>query len=348
MDEQRLDGRREAGVARSTTARRRATSADVAREAGVSRATVSFVLNDTPGQSIPESTRRRVLDAARTLRYQPSAAARALRSGRSDLVLFLMPNWSTGEAVARTMDVMSQEFSARGMTFLVHPRADSNLRLADVWRSITPAVVITVDSLDTRDQAALDAAGIAHVTLGLDAPNPDVDTSQQLIGRIQAEHLVGLGHVRLGYATTTDASLTAFARPRLRGARAVCAERRLEPPVVREVDPARAADAAQTWLDEGVTAVAAYNDEVALALLAGARDAGIPIPGALSVIGADDIAAAALASPPLTTLRLDPAAVVPVLVASIMDRIGRPETTQPLHDSGPTLEERGSTGPLLG
>ena len=59
--------------------RRRATSADVAREAGVSRATVSYVLNDTPNQKIPEQTREKVLEAARKLAYSPSTAARALR-----------------------------------------------------------------------------------------------------------------------------------------------------------------------------------------------------------------------------------------------------------------------------
>ena len=54
-----------------------ATSADVAREAGVSRATVSYVLNDVPHQKIPQSTRQRILDAAYRLGYAPSAAARA-------------------------------------------------------------------------------------------------------------------------------------------------------------------------------------------------------------------------------------------------------------------------------
>ena len=73
------------------------TSADVARESGVSRTTVSYVLNGTPGTSISDATRQRVLEAAARLGYAPSAAARTLRSGRSDLVLCLLPDWPVGQ-----------------------------------------------------------------------------------------------------------------------------------------------------------------------------------------------------------------------------------------------------------
>ena len=65
--------------------KRRPTSSDVAREAGLSRATVGYVLNDVPHQSIPEPTRRRVLEAAAKLGYRPSAAARSLLSVTSSL-----------------------------------------------------------------------------------------------------------------------------------------------------------------------------------------------------------------------------------------------------------------------
>ena len=70
---------------------RRATSSDVARLAGVSRATVSYVLNGRADQSIPEATRDRVLAAAAELAYVPNAASRALRAGESRLVLLVNP-----------------------------------------------------------------------------------------------------------------------------------------------------------------------------------------------------------------------------------------------------------------
>ena len=62
------------------TVARRVTAADIARSVGVSRATVGFVLNDTPGQTISEPTRRKVLAAAERLGYRPHSAARALAS----------------------------------------------------------------------------------------------------------------------------------------------------------------------------------------------------------------------------------------------------------------------------
>src|SRR5450756_2476306 len=65
---------------------KRSTSVDVARAAGVSRTTVSYVLNDRPGESIPEETRRRVLESAERLGYRPRPSARTLAGGRSDIV----------------------------------------------------------------------------------------------------------------------------------------------------------------------------------------------------------------------------------------------------------------------
>src|SRR3954454_24687443 len=81
---------------------RRPTAADVARRAGVSRATVSYVLNDTPHQAIPSQTRERVRAAAADLGYSPSAAARTLITGRSEVALLLPPDRPIGPASAPT------------------------------------------------------------------------------------------------------------------------------------------------------------------------------------------------------------------------------------------------------
>src|SRR3954470_23628440 len=101
---------------------RRITSADVAREAGVSRTTVSYVLNETPHQKIPDATRQRVLDAVARLEYAPSAAARALQSGRSDVVLCLLPDWPIGPTVGALLEYLSAALAEQRLTFVAHAR----------------------------------------------------------------------------------------------------------------------------------------------------------------------------------------------------------------------------------
>ena len=312
---------------------RRVTSADVARMAGVSRATVSYVLNDTPRQTISEGTRGRVLSAAAALGYAPSAAARTLRTGRSDVVLCLLPDWPIGDEVGALLSHLSSAFARRGLTFVVHPASRDDRPIAEVWKALTPAAVLAfgdLSDLTEEEIAAMRAAGVAPVVPlagGSSAARGELDPAQQLVGRLQARHLAGLGHERLGYAYPDDERLRFFADPRLAGVRAGCAEAGLAEPAVVTVplSAAGGAEAVRAWRAAGVTAVCAYNDEVALAVLAGVRRAGLTAPGDLAVIGVDDIPVARLADPPLTTVTTDQAAVAAHLAVSVVDALaGRP------------------------
>jgi DNA-binding LacI/PurR family transcriptional regulator len=93
------------------------------------------------------------------------------------------------------------------------------------------------------------------------------------------------------------------------GVESACRAAHAAPPEVRtvELDAESAANAIQAWrsLDPPVSAVCAYNDEVAQAVLAGLRILGLECPRDLAVVGADDIPLAKLASPPLTTVAID-------------------------------------------
>ena len=95
------------------------TSADVAAAAGVSRATVSYVLNGVDAR-VSEGTRERVLEAARTLGYTPNAMASALRAGRTSVVIFALPNWPLGPVVAELLSGSVGELDRLGYTPLVH------------------------------------------------------------------------------------------------------------------------------------------------------------------------------------------------------------------------------------
>ena len=87
------------------------------------------------------------------------------------------------------------------------------------------------------------------------------------------------------------------------------------------------------WRAAGITAVCAYNDEVALAVLSGARRLGLTVPADLAVIGVDDIAPAGLADPPLTTVTTDQSEVAAYLAATVVAEVGgRPRPDLPVAD----------------
>jgi DNA-binding LacI/PurR family transcriptional regulator len=320
---------------------RRVTSADVAREVGVSRATVSYVLNNTPHQKIPEATRRRVLEAAARLEYAPSAAARALRSGRSDLVLCLLPDWPMGEQVGVTLDTLSASLAEHGLTFIVHPRARGARPISEIWKAVTPAAVLAFEEFSDDESAAMRAAGVEQVVVLMGRSRQgrrELEVPEQRVGRLQVEHLAAAGHRHLGYALPDDTRLRIFAEPRLEGVRAACADLGLDEPVVHTVplDADAAAGAVGAWrgADPRVTGVCAYNDEVALAVLAGARLLSLPVPDGIAVVGVDDIPVARLAAPPLTTVTTDQAAVSRHLAETIVSLVaGTPEPPGPGSDT---------------
>ena len=304
--------------------RRRPTGADVARRAGLSRATVSYVLNNTPHQVIPEQTRQRVLAAAAELGYTPSAAGRALRSGHSDVVLLLLPDWPIGPSVGVLLESLSSALAEQGLTFVAHPRS-AGRPVSDVWKAITPAAVITFEELDDAETEKLKGAGVelAVALFGGHRGPRAMDIPEQRTGRLQAEHLAAAGHRQLGYAWPDDPRVLTFAQPRLDGVRQACADLGLAQPQVVTVPFTREGvdGAVRAWREAvpPVTGICAYNDEVALALLAGARREGLDVPGDLAVIGVDDIPAAAVALPALTTVRAD----TPALAGYIAETIGR-------------------------
>lgn len=303
----------------------RVTSADVARASGVSRTTVSYVLNDTPGASISEETRRRVLETAADLGYTPSAAARTLRSGRSDVVLCVLPDWTVGPVIDTLLDHLTTLFADHGLALLVfHDRGSSPL--TELWRAVTPRAVLALGPLTEADAAAMRTARIPVVGSALDEdPHPETfAVPQHGIAELQVEHLAARGHRVLAYAAPSDARLEAFVDRRLAGARGACARLGLPDPRVRTVDleVGSAADAVRAWRADGVTAVVAYNDEVAFAVLAGMHAEGLAAPADLAVIGVDDIPLARLAAPALTSVWQAIDAQAEHLASSVLAALG--------------------------
>ncbi|MEU0671964.1 LacI family DNA-binding transcriptional regulator [Streptomyces sp. NPDC006172] len=311
----------------------------MAREVGVSRATVSYVLNNTPHQKIPEATRQRVWEAAARLGYAPSAAARALRMGRSDIVLGLLPDWPIEHVLGRLIQQLTGAFAEHGLTFVVHSSARPARPLREIWKSMTPAAVLALQEFADPEAQAMRAAGI-EVVMAMHGSIPGVPrpplVSEQPIGKLQAQHLA-TSHRRLGYAYPDLPGLDVLAQPRLDGVRAACVDLGLPAPDVRTVPlTARgAAEAVEAWLsvDPPVTGVCAFNDDAALALLAGLGHLGLRAPQDLAVIGVDDIPYASLAQPPLTTVFRDTSVIARNMARRVVDTLdGKEIPAEPVQD----------------
>ncbi|MFB7160965.1 LacI family DNA-binding transcriptional regulator [Streptomyces sp. NPDC056242] len=316
-------------------AQRRPTSADVARLAGVSRTTVSSVLNADPDRPISDETRRRVLDAVRELGYTPHASARMLRAGRSNIVLFPMPRLPLALARTSYLEILDRELTARGLTLLIHgDREASGVSGARRWAEHRPAaVLVAADRCPEEAVELLRQAGVDHVLLEARRPVPYAPTvivDSVSVAELATRHLLDRGHRRLA-CLVPGGDIADLARDRF-DAVAMVAGRAGVP--VQRVDCALTtgslAPIVHLWHDakSRPDAVYAYNDEYALVLLQVLSDAGLRVPEDIAVIGTDNHPLGAALRPALTTTYLDPVEGAAAVASSIV-RLLRGEDLAP-------------------
>jgi DNA-binding LacI/PurR family transcriptional regulator len=281
----------------------RVTLNDVAAASGVSRATASFVLRDSPGQSISAATRERVRTAARALGYVPNGLARALREGTSRIVLLTIDAALDGNYARSYVSGLDAELAAHEHVLLVRyshfPAHGAAERL--VLDTIVPRAVLRFGEPYLTGRELDDSGGgwrdglAAHVAA-------------------QVGYLASRGHARIALAL--PARETPLRSVRQRFADQAAAALGLAPPVpftvpdsrlATESAGTRAADSLGALLTAGdpVTAVAGFDDDVALHVLAAMRALGLSAPGDLAVIGFDDNGYGALSTPTLTTVHID-------------------------------------------
>ncbi|MCX5380495.1 LacI family DNA-binding transcriptional regulator [Streptomyces sp. NBC_00091] len=289
-----------------------ATSADVARLAGVSRATVSFVLNDTQGHRVSESTRARVRAAAAQLGYVPNAAARSLRAGRSNLVLMPASVSAVGRLVSEWVDDLLGELERHGYTAVMHAgRFADPLEAARAWAELRPAAVLALDGDRFTDRTAevLRRAGVRGLLAFASRPVAGFHTiafDHAAVGAIAAEHLIARGRTRIGVVLPQERGLDALAGPRLAGAERVAARHPVTvTPVGLAYTRESATALARRWRGLGLDAVFAYNDEYAALLMHALMAEGISVPDEVAVVGCDDLVLSALQQPALTSVALE-------------------------------------------
>ncbi|MBB4141237.1 substrate-binding domain-containing protein [Microbacterium invictum] len=295
-----------------------ATSADVARHAGVSRATVSQVLNGYADRFAPE-TAAKVYASAEELGYEPSAAGRTLRRGSSDFVVALLPHTTFGGHLQDLFEQMSVALADHGYTLVLRIAGAATATLDRLVAGMKPAAVWSFAPFTDDERAVLDRRGV----LAIDPPSVTQVDHNRAIGQLQARTLIEHGYRRLAFAHLQDERHDPFGFAREDGVREVARQHGLD-----EIDVTNVAldlDSAVRALDglsaPGV-AVAAYNDDVAMALLSAARLRELEVPRDLAVIGMDRTDLSRIAVPRLTTIEYDIVAASEAGTASLLQALG--------------------------
>ncbi|WP_330333868.1 LacI family transcriptional regulator [Streptomyces sp. NBC_00536] len=314
-----------------------ATSADVARLAGVSRATVSYVLNNAEAVRISEPTRRKVRAAAEELGYVPHAAARSLRAGHTRIVLLPTSHVPAGPLYSAFLNEL--QWALRRLDYTVVQYGSLGLtgdQAARAWAELRPVAVISLGEivLSAQNVETLKRAGArAVITLGpvSVAGAHALVMDQAEVGARAAAHLVERGHRRIGVIVPEEAGMELFSAPRLAGARAAAdgAAEIVPLPMAYTEESARAL--AARWPGTGADAVFAYNDEYAMLLMRALQDAGLRVPEDVAVMGADDLLIGRLLRPRLSTVQIE----MPTgdHLASLVDRAVREPSEVPArHD----------------
>jgi len=286
---------------------RRNTIAEVADRAGVSPTTVSHVLSGN--RPVADTTSRRVRQAIEELGYRPSSLARSLRLQRSHTIAIIVPDITNPfyPVLARGVD---DELEGRYLTFVCNTdgQRERELRfVAEARDRQVDGVIIAAFGLTGDDAETLLGAGVPVVGLGPHLRGRRLDavfTDDEHGGREATRHLIARGHRRIGLISGPDGA----------GDLRTIGHHRAVTEAGLEIDPAlevpgdwhRAGGAAgmRRLLDIATppTAVFAENDLMAIGALEVARERGMSVPGDVAIVGYDDIEAAQLTTPPLTTV----------------------------------------------
>jgi DNA-binding LacI/PurR family transcriptional regulator len=329
--------------------RRQVTSNDVARQAGVSQATVSLVLSGKSAGRVSSATEATVRAAAEKLGYRPNLAARALRTGSARAIGLVVPD-VTHPFMGRVLRGMQIAARREGYAVVLVDAANDW-----TWE---------VDSFEVLRDSAVDG----FVLFGVEPPSRAGDLEARMVsieadpgrlpavrldveagGAAAAEHLLRLGHRRLGRLVSAVVTSTFRRRQdawaRVLGDAGIDTEQIPCAQSAMNVDDAIRAAGELLETRPLPTAVFCDDDVLAAGLYVAARGRGLRVPDDVSVVGFDDLDIARVLDPPLTTVAADPealgAAALDRLLARLAGKRGLKETVVPVR-----LVVRGSTAPV--
>jgi len=307
-----------------TTPRRRIapTSAAVAERAGVSRTTVSFVLNDVRSMNISEATRLKVLEAARELGYEPHAGARSLAGGITGTLAVLIPrsdHLHVDAFLPRLLSAVNDRCHVYGYKVLLEAADDQGkapgafMNLARGKR-VDGLVIANMRAAERPFVEMLHADGfpVAVPGNGVDAFHTRSGGSDDIVqARLITQHLLALGHQRIAHVAFADAEFEVVALRRTGYEQALRASGiEPDPSLVAYGDVSAQSGyiAVRAMLERRAmfTALFAGNDTIAFGAMRALLEAGLRVPHDVAVVGYDDIPLAPFAAPALTTMLTDP------------------------------------------
>lgn len=325
---------------------------DVAREAGVSTATVSHVINET--RYVAEPTRKKVLHAIKRCNYYPNALARGLASGRSNMLGLIVSDISNPFFPELVKSIEEAAFE-RGYDVLLSNTSYDAQRTSNYVRRIierkVAGVALMTSELDLSviDELARRQVSVVFLDLGSAGErmsNIAVDYRSGIEEAI--DHLVKLGHREIAYLggpphfRSASKRLEAFRESVVRYVPDIHEPLLLEGDL--QLEGGRLAARRMLAAPKRPTAVVVANDMMALGMVQEFRAAGLVIPREISIIGFDDIAFAALADPPLTTICLPRVDLGRRAVEALVRTIEHPKQPGTEVRIPTYLIKRGSTG----
>ena len=285
---------------------------DIAKKAGVSHSTVSRALGDSP--LVSSETRARIQRLAREMGYSPDAQARSLVMGRTQTVGVVVTT-ITDPFIAEIVQAIESTAYDRGYSvILASSRSKSEREIAAVemlQSKRVDGVIVTSSRVGALYQEHLERLGVPVVLINshreeMGSYTFSINVDNRHGGRLATRHLLELGHRRIAYVT--GAADHSDDRERLAGYCQALTQVGIVPDrllIVAGTGRAGGGERAlpqMLALEQPPTAVFCYNDVTAIGLLRAACQAGLSIPGDLSVVGFDDIPFASFVRPALTTI----------------------------------------------
>ena len=328
------------------------TIQDVAKRASVSTATVSRVL--TQPERVAKATRRRVLKAVEQLGYQPNLAARTLRTLKASKLLLSVPLISNpvfGDLIHGAEQAAREAGYAviLGETRLYAEQEDAYSamlasREVDGILFTSPTIPPPLQQLIAKSGGRAPIVNACEFDPGFGVSSVHIDDSGAAGAAI--EHLIELGHRRIGIVSGRTSATTTGRR--LEGAKGMMARHGLTDTLfIRDGDFSieRGMAAAQELLQDKVTAIFCFSDEMAIGALKGISDAGLSCPDDISLVGFDGIRFGRFTDPPLTTIVQPSIEIGQTATRLLIDTISGRRTEISEVVLPHRLDVRGSTAP---